>query len=113
MREKKPLTLSDTIHDFVLCQYVIVFSSLCLKPNRYMSVDMFFLSHIRVVERSGSLSVQGLKPYRRYNVKAVIEVFNLTSTENDRTISQNITTQDESQCISLTSILQMSKVLGH
>lgn len=66
-----------------------------------MSVDIFFLSHIRVVERSGSLSVQGLKPYRRYNVKAVIEVFNLTSTENDRTISQNITTQDESQCISL------------
>lgn len=49
----------------------------------------------RVVERSGSISVQGLKPYRRYNVKAVIEVFNLTSTENDRTISQNITTQDE------------------
>lgn len=107
------MTLSDTIHDFVLCQYVIVFF-LCLKTDRYiMSVDIFFLSHIRVVERSGSISVQGLKPYRRYNVKAVIEVFNLTSTENDRTISQNITTQDESQCISLTSILQMSKVLGH
>lgn len=55
--------------------------------------------------------MQGLKPYRRYNVKAVIEVFNLTSTENDRTISQNITTQDESQ-YSL-CLLQVLKVLGH
>lgn len=84
--------------------------TLSVKTDRYMSVDIFFLSHIRVVERSGSISVQGLKPYRRYNVKAVIEVFNLTSTENDRTISQNITTQDESQFISFISILQMSKI---
>lgn len=92
---------SDTIgHVTTLCrQYVIVFFSFkCFKTDRYSeSRYLFFLSHIRVVERSGSLSVQGLKPYRRYNVKAVIEVFNLTSTENDRTISQNITTQDESQ----------------
>lgn len=79
---------------------IVLFSFKCFKTDRYSeSRYLFFLSHIRVVERSGSLSVQGLKPYRRYNVKAIIEVFNLTSTENDRTISQNITTQDESQYI--------------
>ena len=41
----------------------------------------------------------GLLSYRRYNVKVVIEVLNLTSTENDCTISQDITTRDERESV--------------